>query len=199
MVKRHKAGLPVGMDLGIGPGKDDDGPADLGHYLAEPRTESQPPPQAKRKARQDRGVSENKVVDLPRPSKPEVSRPRPKAPVAQPKKGRPPRIEIGCDTLTKQKIKRIVSSLRDNGPQDDASASEFLQATAHLVERVHHLGQYSRLRPRGHWGAETARDFIETLSDIYFDALGERYVEERWDEIRARVERELAQEREVAE
>lgn len=198
--KRHKAGLPVGIDLGLSLGGDGEGPANLGHYLESPRAEPVERPRPPVARRNGDLPAEPKVVDIPRPAKKEAAPqppPKPKAAAAEAaSKRRPPRIEIGCDGTTKQKIKRIVSSLRDAGPQEDASASEFLQASAHLIERVHHLGQYSRLRPRGHWGSDTARDFIETLSDIYFDALGDLYVEERWAEIRARVERELARERE---
>ena len=204
MVKRHKAGLPPGMDLGISLGGDDDGPADLGHYLSSPvRAErgEEAPAQAKRNGNT---ATAEKVVEIERPRRPEpvpaarspAPKGRPKASASTQPRKRPMRMEIGCDAATKQKIKRIAGTLRDAGPQEDASASEFLQAAALLIERVHHLGQYSRLRPRGHWGTDTARDFIETLADIYFDALGDLYVEERWEEIRARVEREQARERE---
>ena len=92
-------------------------------------------------------------------------------------------------------MRTIVQSLADNGPQSDASNSEFLQAAVHLIFRIHHSVNYAKLRPRGRWGEDSAREFIETLSGCYFKALGDQYVREHYKEVRAAIESDQERDR----
>lgn len=189
---QHKPGLPGGLDLGI----DDDAPADLGHVIPlTPRPSPEP------------------VKEIPQPAQAKEAQPRPqqrkkkkkKAPAAEkaealvpsaPRK-RPPARYVGTSKGTDVLVDRIVKQLVDGGPERSASASEFFQASARVVARIAHSGRYSRLRPRGKWGTPSADDFVETLADIYFEAIGQLYVKEHHQEIRERIEAEIAAEQEA--
>ncbi len=182
---RHQAGIPSDIDDGFSPDKDP--PANLGHIL-------QPIPAAKpRPSPAPKAPVAQKAAPAPTPP---PTKPRQKAvPAVNRPPKRPKRVEIGSNDETERKMRRITQSLAEHGPQRDASNSEFLQAAAHLVERVHHSTNYAKLRPRGKWGTPTAREFIETLSGCYYQALGELYVQEHYDEIRVRVEAEIEREK----
>lgn len=109
-------------------------------------------------------------------------------------KKRPPRMEVGCDELGRKRIRDIVGDLRTKTPQHDVTASEFLQAAAHLIHRARQYADYSSLSPRGLWGTDTAKEFIHDLGETYLRAVGELWFEMNYQAIRQRIEADIQKE-----
>ena len=208
----HKPGLG-NFDIGAAFG-DPDKPADLEHYV----TAKSPPvlksnhkstPKPKRKPR-----AASQAAPRTRPTLAEMATAAQSAPPAveahldeqpasaEPRqgRGRPRRRDIGSSVEVDELIDhQILPALRETGPQRDATASEFFQAAAFLIAPICQFAQYSRLRPRGPWGSPQARDFIRTLSELYSEALGERYVKTHYRQIRARIEADIEREADRAQ
>ena len=185
-------GFDIAADL-AGLELDTEEPADLGHPLeaaAKIRPVARPEPPVARQAPKPRLQRKRSAA----PSPPQAKSRSHSAEKTAPTRKRPARCEVGTSPECNEHVARIVSELRKAGPQPDASRSEFYQAAAALIAPVAHACKYSRLRPRGHWGEASARAFIETLSELYYEALGSQYVEDNYEQIRARVEADIARE-----
>jgi len=193
--KKHTPGLG-----GVSIFGDDDGPADLGHYVSPEPVKKVVPFRSAPAVEPEPSVPQPKAQEVQEP--PSEAKPKKankkvtQTPKAKPKKRavRPPHRYVGTSKGTDNAIEVIVGHLRDGGPERNASASEFFQASARLVKRIAHAGKYSRLQLRGRWGSPAAETFVETLAGIYFDAIGEQYVKENYRKIREQVEQDIARE-----
>lgn len=190
---KPRPGLPDDFKLDVAP----EAPVQLDDYLdreLRPRPAAEtipsapsPRPSAPREEPREQPKPEDKVLKLPREktrtattSKPKPSRTR--------EARRPPRKELSLDAETQRKADEVVDDIREQGPQADATASEFIRGLVQLAHDVRHKADYSSLNRRGQWGSATARAFVADLKEAFVRAVGEYFIDRYPLEARKRLE-----------
>jgi len=197
---RQRPGLPDGFELNVAA----EAPVQIEDYLdrelpppkaAAPAT---PPPPAmpaqpttKPEPREER-KRDDKVLKLPR-EKSRTTTASPPRPGRVREARRPPRKEISLDAETQRKADDVVDDICEQGPQADATASEFVRGLVQLAHDVRHKADYSNLNRRGQWGSATARAFVADLKEAFLRAVGEYFIDRYPLEARKRLEEAQAE------
>lgn len=183
-MSKHRPGLPDDFQLSVAP----EAPVQLEDYLdRELPPESQPAPKPRerktepapsQKGAQPKAQSAKRDEKAVRISR-ERSRPSPAASARSRSRisERPPRMELSLDAETQRKAEEVVADIQGQGPQPDATASEFVRALVQLAHDVRHKADYSHLNRRGQWGSATAKAFVADLKEAFLRAVGEHYVD----------------------
>ncbi|MCG3132803.1 MAG: hypothetical protein FLDDKLPJ_03669 [Phycisphaerae bacterium] len=190
---RQRPGLPDDFTLDVAP----EAPVQLDDYLdrelpatkpTQSATATPPPAQAAKKSepREERKRDE-KVLKLPR-EKPRTAAASQTRPGRVRESRRPPRKELSLDAETQRKADDVVDDIREQGPQPDATASEFIRGLVQLAHDVRHKADYSALNRRGQWGSATARAFVADLKEAFLRAIGEYFIDRYPLEARKRME-----------
>lgn len=176
-MSKQRAGLPVGFDLGVTEAEVT-APVQIEDYLDREFAKPLPKPQTPRPQ-----PTIPKVVDLARKERTERKQEPPKKePEERPRARiqplrRPPRKELSLDAETERKAAEVVSDIQEQGPQSDATSSEFVRAIVQLAYDARHKADYSRLNRRGQWGSPTAKAFVADLKDAFLRAIGQHYLD----------------------
>ena len=109
---------------------------------------------------------------------------------------RPPRKEIGFDDETLGMLKELHDDGRSQSVEESLTRSECGCAAVRAIHAARDRIRYSSIRLRGRHGSATARALKQELTDCYFRAIGEEYVEQNYREIRARIEEDIRREQE---
>lgn len=192
---RQRPGLPEDFSLNVAP----EAPVQLDDYLDRELPASRPTqpaaaaaPAAKNTEPREERKRDEKVLKLQR------EKPRTAA-ASQPRPGRvresrrPPRKELSLDAETQRKADDVVDDVREQGPQPDATASEFIRGLVQLAHDVRHKADYSALNRRGQWGSATARAFVADLKEAFLRAIGEYFIDRYPNEARKRLEEAQAE------
>lgn len=180
------ADIPDALDMELEPRR-----------LAKPRLEVVPerdrapgPVSPPERAQERPSVSESTP-----PASPAAQRRREDAGVAR-ARVRPPRKEIGFDDETLGMLKELHDDGRSQSVEESLTRSECGCAAVRAVHAARDRISYRGVRLRGRHGSATARALKQELTDSYFRAIGEEYVEQNYREIRARIEDDIRREQE---
>lgn len=97
---------------------------------------------------------------------------------------RPPRMELSLDAETQRKAEEVVVDVREQGPQPDATPSEFARALVQLAHDARHKADYMQLNRRGQWGSATAKAFVADMKEAFLRAIGQLYVDRYPNDVR---------------
>jgi len=176
-MSKQRAGLPLNFNLGVTEAEVT-APVHLDDYLDREFAKPLPRPQTPRPQ-----PTIPKVVDLERKERKERKLEQPKKePEERPKARiqplrRPPRKELSLDAETERKATEVVGDIQEQGPQSDATSSEFVRAIVQLAYDARHKADYSRLNRRGQWGSPTAKAFVADLKEALLKAIGQHYLD----------------------
>lgn len=193
---KQRPGLPDGFELDVAR----ETPVQLQDYVDRelpperpaPAVESPPPSPApaiaarKTTARGER-KPDDKVLKLPRENTRTTTTTQAR-PGRVRETRRPPRRELSLDAETQREADDVVDDIRKQGPQPDATASEFIRGLVQLAHDVRHKADYSNLNRRGQWGSATARAFVADLKEAFLRAVGEYFIDRYPLETRKRLE-----------
>jgi hypothetical protein len=81
------------------------------------------------------------------------------------------RLQINISADAERKLNELVEIISVQGPQEDITVSEILQALLHNLYDAKSDLDLSRLPIRGKWGTPTARSFKAALAEAFREAL----------------------------
>lgn len=89
------------------------------------------------------------------------------------KSTRPKRKQVNMNQATLDKLSELVELVRDFSQQQDAAASEIVDAIISMVHDSRDSINLSKVPPRGRWGTPTAQAFKDALGRAFVKAVVE--------------------------
>lgn len=169
---KPRPGLPADFQLSVAP----DEPVQLDDYIDRELAPSRPATPKSQKSETTPPPAAEKAVRFPREKARSTATTQTRSARARDIR-RPPRMELSLDAETQRKAQDVVDDVCQQGPQADATASEFVRGLVQLAHDVRHKADYSHLNRRGQWGSATARAFVADLKEAFLRAIGEYYID----------------------